>query len=275
LQIKEIRTSIKRIEDINKSLRRAKKQKKHETEENMKKVFSFCLLSVFLFGVTASPGVGQKAMDVLGKMIDAQGGRKVLGSIKDTTMTGTLEIAMAGMSGSLTMSLKEPNKMRMDMEMMGMVFTQAYDGEIAWGTNPQTGVNEELPAEQGEELMRQASGNDIFLNPDKHGVTFTLKDSENIEGKDYYVMVQTFPDGYQMTMYIDSKTYLTYKTVTTVNQMGVESEAESFPSDWREVEGTMVPFVLRILYDGEEAVTMTFTEVKYNSGIEDSFFKMD
>ena len=148
----------------------------------MKKIFSLCLLSVFIFGLTASPGIGQKAMDVLGKMIDAQGGRKVLGSIKDTTMTGALEIAMAGMSGSMTMYLKEPNMMRMDMEMMGMVFTQAYDGEIGWGTNPQTGADEEMPSEQAEAFSRQAYGNDILLNPDKHGVTFTLKDSENIEG---------------------------------------------------------------------------------------------
>lgn len=241
----------------------------------MKKIFSLCLLSVFIFGVTASPGVGQKAMDVLEKMIDAEGGRKVLGSIKDTTMTGTLEIAMAGMSGSLTMSLKEPNMMRMDMEMMGMVFTQAYDGEVAWGTNPQTGANEEMPSEQADGFKRQAYGNDILLNPDKHGITYTLKESENIEGKDYYVLVQTFPDGFQMTMYIDSKTYLPYKAVSTINQMGVESEAESFLSDWRKVEGTMIPFMLKVLYDGEEAVTMTFTEVKYNSGIEDSFFKME
>jgi outer membrane lipoprotein-sorting protein len=241
----------------------------------MKKIFSLCLLIVFIFGVTASPGVGQKAMDVLEKMIDAEGGRKVLGSIKDTTMTGTLEIAMAGMSGSLTMSLKEPNMMRMDMEMMGMVFTQAYDGEVAWGTNPQTGANEEMSSEQAEGFKRQAYGNDILLNPDKHGITYTLKESENIEGKDYYVLVQTFPDGFQMTMYIDSKTYLPYKAVSTINQMGVESEAESFLSDWRKVEGTMIPFMLKVLYDGEEAVTMIFTEVKYNSGIEDSFFKME
>ncbi len=241
----------------------------------MKKIFSLCLLSVFLFGVMTSPGIGQKSADILEKMIEAQGGRELLVSIKDTTMTGTLEIAMVGMSGSLTMFLKEPNMMRMDMEFMGMVITQAFDGEVAWWVNPQTGATEEMPAEQAEEIKRQAYGNDILLNPDKHGVTYTLKDTENIEGKDYYVMVQTFPDGFQLTMYIDSKTYLPYKAVSTVNQMGVEAEAESFLSDWRKIEGTMIPFEVRVLYDGEEAVAMTFTEVKYNSGIEDSFFKMD
>ena len=241
----------------------------------MKKIFSLCLLSIFLFGVMTSSGIGQKSSDILEKMIEAQGGRKLLAGIRDTTMTGTLEIAMAGMSGSLTMFLKEPNMMRMDMEFMGMVMTQAYDGEIAWGTNPQTGATEEMSGEQAEAIKRQSQGNDILLNPDKHGITYTLKESENIEGKDYYVMEQSFPDGYKLTMYVDSKTYLVYKTISIENQMGVEIEAESFLSDWKKVEGTMMPFAVKILYDGEEAVAMTFTEVKYNTGLEDSFFKMD
>ncbi len=123
--------------------------------------------------------------------------------------------------------------------------------------------------------MREAYGNDILLNPDKHGVTYTLKESENIEGKDYYVLEQSFPDGFTLTMYIDSKSYLPYKSVSIVNQMGVEAEAETFLSDWRKVEGQMFSFSMNVFYDGEEAVAMTFTEVKFNTGIEDSFFKME
>ena len=241
----------------------------------MKKIVSLSLLSVFLFGLMASQGFGQKATDVLEKFIEASGGRKRLSSIKDTTMTGTLDIVMAGMSGSLTMYLKEPNKMRMDMEVMGMVITTAYDGETAWMTNPQTGATEEMPADQANDFMRQAYGNDILLNPEKHGVTYTLKESENIEGKDYFVLVQTFPDGFTQTLYIDSKTYLPYKSVASVNQMGIEAEAETFLSDWRKIDGMMVSFSARIMYDGQEAMTMTFSEVKYNTGLEDSLFKMD
>jgi len=241
----------------------------------MKKIVSLSLLSVFLFGLMASQGFGQKATDILEKMIEASGGRKLLSSVKDTTMTGTLNIVMVGMSGSLTIYQKEPNKMRMEMEVGGMVMTTAYDGETAWWTNPQTGAIEELPADQEDEIIRMAYGNDILLNPDKHGVTYTLKESENIEGKDYFVLVQTFSDGYAQTMYIDSKTYLPYKTVATVNQMGVEAESETFLSDYRNIDGMMVSFSIRVFYDGEEAMTMTFSEVKYNTGLEDSLFKMD
>ncbi len=241
----------------------------------MKKIVSLSLLSVFLFGLMASQGFGQKATDILEKLIEASGGRKRLSSIKDSTMVGTLDIVMAGMSGSLTLYMKEPNKMRMDMELMGMVMTQAYDGEVAWWINPQTGATEEMPADQQDDFMRLAYGNEILLNPEKHGVTYTLKESENIEGKDYFVLVQNFPDGFTQTMYLDSKTYLPYKTIATVTQMGVEMESETFLSDYRKIDGTMVSFTAKFLYDGEEAMTMTFSEVKYNTGLEDSLFMMD
>ncbi len=159
--------------------------------------------------------------------------------------------------------------------MMGQVITQAYDGQMAWWINPQTGSYEEMPADQAENIVRQSYGNSIFLDPDKYGITYTLKESEDIEGKDYYVMEQSFPDGFSLTLYIDSKTYLPYKTVTTYNQMGVEAEMETFFSDWRKVDGMMVSFSLKMYSDGEEAVSMTFTEVKFNTGLEDSFFKME
>ena len=238
----------------------------------MKKIFSLCLLSIFLFCMIVSPGIGQKTLEVLEKIIEAQGGRNVLGNIKDTTMKGTMDIVMSGMSGALTMTMKEPNMMRMDIEMMGMVLTQAYDGKIAWGTDPQGNV-EEMTEEQTADLRRGAYGNDVILNPDKYGVTFALRDTENIEGKDYYVMVLIFPDGYQLPFHIDSKTYLPYKSTMTGNQIGVE--VESFFSDYRKVEGTMIPFVHKVFQNGKEFMTMTFTEVKFNSGIKDSFFKMD
>jgi len=213
--------------------------------------------------------------DILEKMIEASGGRELLASIRDTTMRGKISSAGMSMSESLTIYRKEPNMMRMDMEIMGMVMTTAYDGETAWWTNPQTGATEMMTADQADDLIRQAYGNDIFLNPDKHGVTYTLKESENIKGKDYFVLVQTFSDGYAQTMYVDSKTYLPYKTVATnMNQMGVEVESETFSSHWRKVDGMMVSFTMRVLVDGEGAITMSFSEVKYNTGIEDSFFKM-
>lgn len=243
----------------------------------MKKIFSLSLLVFFLLGVTVSPGFSQKAADILEKMIEAQGGRKALENIKDMTISGTLEMVQMGMSGSITMYHKEPDKMRMDMEFMGMVITEAFDGETAWMTNPQTGSDEEMPEKGSEEMKRTAFniGNAVFLHPEKFGVTYGFKGKEKVEDKDCLLLEQTFSDGHKTTYYIDPETYLTYKSKTmSLNQMGIEVESEQLFSDYRKVDGIMVPYSMTILQDGEEFLTMTSTNISFNTGLEDSFFKM-
>ncbi len=242
----------------------------------MKRIFSLCFLSIFLLSLTASSGLSQTAEGILAKMIEAQGGRKALEKIKDTTISGSLEIIQQGMTATLTIYSKEPNKMRMDMEVMGMVITQAFDGETAWGTNMQTFSIEEMPEAQAEDFKRQALGNDALLNPKKYGITFTYKGKEKVEDKDCFVLEQTFSDGFKATLYVDSKTYLTYKTkAKSIGQMGIEVESENYMSDYKKVEGMMIPHTMTVFQDGEEAVIMTFTEISINSGLEDSFFKME
>jgi len=224
----------------------------------------------------ASPGHSQEASDILKKMVDAQGGKKVLEKIKDMTSTGSLELIQMGMSGSMTMYKKEPDKVRMDIEVMGMIITQAYNGETAWWVNPQTGSREEVPEQQAQDMKRMALGVDAFLYPEKYGISFAYKGKEKIEEKEYLVLEQNFSDGHKATLYLDPKTYLTYKSKsTTVNQMGVEVEQETFESDFKKVEGMTIAYSIIIFQDGEEFMKLALSEVTFNSGLEDSLFKME
>ncbi len=252
----------------------------------MKRRLAYLFAGIFLVSLTFSPVLSAvlqndqakkaEAKKIIEKLIKAQGGRDVLSKIKDTTTSASMELIQMGMSGSMTMYQKEPNMMRMDMEIVGMVITQAYDGETAWMTNPQTGATEEMPEQFTDDIKRQAMGNDTLLNPDKHGIAYSYEGKEAIDEKEYLIIKQTFSDGKEVTMYLDSETYLVYKIKTlAMNQMGVEVEAETFMSDYKEVEGTMVPFTITIYQDGEEFMTMEITEIKYNSGLEDSFFKIE
>jgi len=119
-------------------------------------------------------------------------------------------------------------------------------------------------------------GNDILLNPDKHDITFSYEGKETIDEKEFLVLKQIFSDGKEITMYLDPETYLVYKTkAMAMNQMGIEVEAESFMTDYKNVEGTMVPFSITIYQDGEEFMAMEISEVKYNTGLEDTFFIME
>ena len=242
----------------------------------MKRIFSLCLLSIFLMSLVNSPGFGQKASDILEKMIEAQGGRKVLEGIKDTTMAGTFEMPSMGLSGTTTMYQKDPDKTRMDAEFMGMVFTQAFDGKTGWAIDPQTGGVVELSEKALEYTKRDALGDEALLHPEKYGITYAYKGKEKLEDKDCFVLEQTFSDGYKSAIYIDSKTYLTYKIKgLSLDMMEVEVDTETVMSDYKKVDGVMVPHAIAIFQGGEEFMTIILTEVSFNTGLEDSLFKMN
>lgn len=246
-----------------------------EEAESMRKIFLLSLLSIFLLSTYALPDIEKDAQDILNKMIEAQGGRETLEKIEDTKISGTIEMTQMGVNGTLTIYFKEPNKMRFDVEVMGMVITQAYDGETAWFTNPQTGNSEEMPEQMAVDFKRQAFGNDSLLNPEKFGITYAYKGKEAVEGKEYLMLEQTFDDGFKAMLYIDSETFLLYKTkAKTISPAGAEVEAETLMEDYIEVEGMMMPTSMTTFQDGNEFMVMTLSESTFNTGVEDSFFEM-
>jgi outer membrane lipoprotein-sorting protein len=223
-----------------------------------------------------SPGSGQTAEEIIKKMIEAQGGKKVFESIKDMTLSGTLELVQQGLSGSITIYKKEPDKMRRDIEIMGMIITQAYDGETAWGINIQTGKTEEMEEQQAEEMKRQSLPTIAILYPEKYGFSFDYQKKEKIEDKDYFVIELTYPDGFKATLYVDTETYLTYKIkAKTMGPMGYEIESEQFTSDYKKVDGMIIAHSMVTFIEGEEFTEINVTSVKFNTSLEDSFFKMN
>jgi len=235
----------------------------------------FCILGIFLVSVTATPGYSQTAEEIIQKMIKATGGRKALESIDDSTLTGTMEFVQEGVSGEITVYKKEPSKMRVDVEVMGMVITQAYDGNLVWWTNPQTGATEEMPANEAASMKRDALPRDATFNPEKYGISFTSKGKEALEGKDHYVIEQTYADGFIATLYVDCATYLITKSKGTLESAIGEAEFEQHASDYKKIQGLMIAHKFTTYMNGAEARILTITDVQYNTGLEDSMFKME
>lgn len=241
----------------------------------MRRLISISVAGLFLVSMAAAPCFGQSASDILEKMIEASGGRKALEAVKDTTMVGDMELPSAGMSASVTIYHKEPNKFRQEMEIMGMLMTNAFDGEVGWMLNPQSGAIEDVTGDQLEESKKGAFefGNAAILNPEKYGITYEFKGKETVEDKEYFVLVQTFPNDEINTMYIDTKTYLLYLVKQKgTDMMGSPVDQEQFISDYQKVDGVLAAHSMTVLQGGEEFAIFVMTEIKYNSGLEDSLF---
>ena len=241
----------------------------------MRKWLTLCLLGMFIVSISSLTVYSQTAEEIVQKMIEANGGRKALESIDDTTMTGTIDLIQNGLSGELTVYKKEPGKMRFDLEVMGMVITQAYDGNLAWWTNPQTGATEEMPESEAASMIRDALPTDAIINPEKYGISFEYKGKETLDGKDHYIIEQTYADGFKLALYVDCASYLTTKSKGTMSSAMGEVEFEQVAADYKKVNGLMVAHTVTTYVNGTESRVITLTDIQYNTGLEDSLFMME
>ncbi|RPJ00523.1 MAG: hypothetical protein EHM31_07940 [Candidatus Aminicenantes bacterium] len=229
------------------------------------------------YGQKAAPAGSKEAMAVVDKLIEALGGRKLLESIKDTTKSGTAEIVQYGVTAPITLYQKEPGKLRQEVTIVeaNMTVIQAFDGQKGWYTNLQTGTTEEMPDFMAKELARGATQTQALLNPRKTGVTYALKPKEAIEGRDYIVLEQTQADGHKTTLCLDPETYLPYKTVSqAVDQSGAEVDSEEYSTNYQKVGGVMIPYSIRQVQNGSDAIRITVTAVIFNTNLDDAFFTL-
>jgi len=242
----------------------------------MKKGVVLGLLGLFLFCLVSSFGFSQDAQKILVKVIEATGGRKAMEAVQDTTFSGTMDLIQMGLTATITFCHKEPNMLRQDLEVMGMAMTSAFDGANGWMVNPQTGSVEDMPSSMLEDYSNEALGfgNSWMLFPEKYGITFSDKGKETVGGTEYLLLEVKYKNGDTTLFYIDPKTYLPYKTRSRVlDQDGIQVEQESVLSDYKKVDGINFAHSIVIFQDGAEFGSLFVTEVKFNTGLEDSFFK--
>ncbi len=241
----------------------------------MKRIFACFVLLVFLMTLVISPGFAQSINRILKEMIDAQGGRKTIESIKDMTIVGEVEMPQQGISGTVNIYKKEPDKRRLDLDAKGIVIIQVYDGQRTVWTNPQTGDIEEMDEQQAARMIRQSLPIAAIIDPEKHGIVFTYKGKETVEGKECFVLEQVFKDGYTMIRYVDSDTYLSVKSKSVLaGPGGSEIQVEQVMSDFRKVDGMTMAYSVTTYYNGSVFNEIRFKEVKFNTGLEDSLFQL-
>lgn len=241
----------------------------------MKKSLIAGVALALLAGSAVNAGA-QEAKDVVAKMIAAQGGPKAMEAIKDSAVSGTLEMVQMGMNGEVTITKKDPNMIRVDIEIAGMLISQGYDGTKGWLVNPQTGTTD-MPELQEKSMRRQALSPQAILNPEKFGITYELKGREKVGDKDCYVLLQSFKDGYNATLYVDAATGLIAKIKAKAMDStgsGEEVESETIYDDYKSEHGFMVAHKMTASQNGAPIMQMTFTSVTVNANPPDSFFKM-
>lgn len=231
-------------------------------------------LSVIVAALLVPVALAQTVDEVVAKHIAATGGADKIKAAKTLKMTGKAE--MQSMEAPFIMYVKQPNMIRNEITIQGLVLVQAWDGKSGWAIVPFTGKKdpEAVTADEAKELQDQA---DLWplLDYQSKGNKVELMGKDKIEGSDAYKLKLTRASGDVEIVYLDTDSYLEIKEEATRMVRGSEQQTETSLSDYRDTNGLMLPYAIESSVKGSpDKQKITLEKVELNVPIEDSIFKM-
>jgi outer membrane lipoprotein-sorting protein len=235
----------------------------------MKKLIIPFFLSLIFF----STSFAQTVDEILAKYFEAQGQEKLLAT---NTFTTKGKIIQGQFEIPFTSYHKRPMKFKSEAEFQGMKIISAFDGETGWSINPMMGSTDPQPmtAEQLDRMKMQADYDGMFYNYKDKGYTVEYMGKEPVDDIETYVLKLTRPNGDIITAYIDAENYVALKTDSKMKIQDVDREAETIFSNYKYVDGILVPFSIETKMDGKTVMQMVLEDVKYNTDLPDSIFEM-
>jgi zinc protease len=241
----------------------------------MRRSLVLCLLVLFPAAAPVQSrgqeaGSLPKGETVLADYLEATGGKAAYEKFKNRTLSGEVEIPGANIKGKVKITQAAPNRILVVMELgQAGKNVQATDGKDAWETSL-----------TGERLLDGAEKDDFIrkatFNEEVHRIKLYDKIEcvgiEDVAGKPAYKVVLTAKTGKVETEFYDKASHLLVKEVSTSKSPMGEFTVESFPSDYKRVDGILFPFTATEKALGQE-ITVKLTEIKHDVDLPDDTFK--
>lgn len=239
--------------------------------------------SIFLFalvlGLLPSLLVAQASEDVMTadqiieKYAEAIGGAENWLAVKSMRVDG--KMMTQGMDFPFVTTMSSPNKMRIDVNIMGQDMVQSFDGETAWQLSPMMGIN--APTKMSEVEAKQVNQSELvpeFINYAERGYTVELVDEREIEGVATQGIRLTDGKEKDQTYYFDLENFVPIMMEVTAKDGPFKGASiENYLSDYQEVNGLMIPFFTEIR-NPQGTMKMQFTKIELDVELADDFFSM-
>src|SRR3984893_2114087 len=168
-------------------------------------------LPAFLFLPAAAQDAGLTLGQIVQKHTEALGGANKLKAVQTVTITGTASLMGGQMGAPVTIKMKRPAFLRMDMHIQERTFVQCFDGNSCWTVNSFSGSN--APQRLSEEDTRSARYNAAFVegslvNYEAKGTSVEFVGQEAGETVPVYKLKVTKKGGTIQYVYLDAATFL-------------------------------------------------------------------
>jgi len=181
---------------------------------------------------------------VLARHVAARGGEQRLAGIQSVRMTGKLVFAGTA-TNPLIVSIA-PGRYLRRLELGSGAVIKAVDGPTSWEIGPQSGIFRptRMVNEDAARFRHLADPQGALVNPQAKGNKVEVVGKLPWQGSQVYKLKVTFPDGQVNHFYLDAKTFLPVRTVSTIYlpQIDRETGLEILYEDFRDVGGVKWPF---------------------------------
>jgi len=212
--------------------------------------------------------------EIVAKHLATKGGAEKWKTIRTQKMTG---VALAqGFELPMTVYARRPNQSRQELtvEIPGqpaMTIVNLFDGTKAWMINPMSGsdVPQDMPAAETATAKAQSDFDGALVDYQAKGYTVVVVGREAVTGKQAYHLKVTRADLPAQHLYLDPDTFVELR-VSTEGPTASDTEL----SDYKDVDGIMVPHMIRISQGGALQAELKILTVEFNVPVADVLFKV-
>jgi len=226
-----------------------------------------------LFVVFSIQGKSQelKLDDILTKYFNTIGVDKMT---KWQTVTTTGKASLQGTEYPFRIIMKRPGKIRIEIEIQSMKMIQAFDGQHGWSLIPWTGSTDpqDMTADETKVIKDQADFEGSLYNWREKGHNAEFIGKEDVDGSLSYHIKVIKASGDIENYFIDVEDYVVLKLTSTIKIQGNETESENLNSNYKKVDGVLLPFIIENKSKGQTVSHFMVDKYETNTEVNDSLF---
>ena len=173
-----------------------------------------------------------------------------------------------------TLTMKMPNKFRIDLQTENYSRTKSYDGKEGWIM--ENGHLKPMPKGEDEEMAEEADFYGELVLGRERGYDFEFLGKEKLNGKKVYKIKMKKSETDEQFYYINSETYL--PEMVAEYSADVNWEGTFFKTtfaDWKEFNGLLFPMKMELFANDKLLRNFQTTDNKVNVPVEDESFSKD
>jgi hypothetical protein len=212
----------------------------------------------------------QTADEIVKKHVEAIGGKSAIESVKTLYIESDIDIA--GNAAPMSTWIVNGKGFKSETEFGGSKITQCVNDKGGWMINPMTGSSTAtaIPEEQLKTMKGQINVGGPLYEYAAKGNKIELVGQDT---GDYKIKLTT-PASVSVTLYLNKKTYLIDKTVSTANVQGQDMETTVSFTDYRKLDGGYVMGFGQQVTLPMYSLNITHKKVEVNKSIDPSIFDM-